>query len=383
MKMKQKTFEVKIKPEIIKWAIDTSGWTAEELSRKLRVSTETIESWLKGEKNPTLRQLENLAKYVKRPLSAFFLPYQPEEKPLPKDYRMLSDKEGIFSRETILTIRSARKLQKIGKVLLENLGISTKPNLKHISPDVSPIEIAKEYREIFQINEEIQKKWKDAYEAFNFLRKRIEKLNVFVFQIPMPIKDARGFTLADDEPFVIVINSKEKIEPRLFTLIHEFGHVLLRESGIDLPEESLVPSEKIKISKIERWCNEFASEFLFPYSIAKRVFEENKSILLEREMLRKLSRMYKISKTMLLCNMVKLRYLAKEKYDEIVKKVQFVEKEGFVPPDKRCLVEKGEKFVSLVETNFEKGNITFDQALEYLGIKSRHYEKTLSFLKRS
>jgi Zn-dependent peptidase ImmA (M78 family) len=380
--MRAKTFEVKVNPEIIKWSIETSGWSITELSKRLKVSEENVESWLKGEKNPTLRQLENLAKYTKRPLSVFFLPHPPKERPLPKDYRMLPDREGIFSRETILAIRLARKLQKIGKVLLENLGISTKPNVKHISLDDSPLEIAKEYREIFQINEEIQKKWRDAYEAFNFLRKRIEKLNVFVFQISIPIKDARGFTLADDEPFVIVINSKEKIEPRLFTLIHEFGHVLLRESGIDLPEESLASFEKIKISKIERWCNEFASELLFPYSIAKRVFEENKPVLLEKEILRKLSRMYKISKTMLLYNMVKLRYLAKEKYKEIVRKVQFVEKEGFVPPDKRCLVEKGEKFVSLVETNFEKGNITFDQALEYLGIKSRHYEKILSFLKR-
>lgn len=84
---------------------------------------------------------------------------------------------------------------------------------------------------------------------------------------------------------------------------------------------------------------------------------------------------------MLLYNMVKLRYLPKEKYDKIVKKVHFVEKEGFLPPDRRCIVEKGEKFVSLVENNFENGNITFDQALEYLGIKSRHYEKYFHFLR--
>jgi len=80
--------------------------------------------------------------------------------------------------------------------------------------------------------------------------------------------------------------------------------------------------------------------------------------------------------------MVKLGYLTKEKYEEMIKKVKFIEKEGFLPPHKRCLVEKGEKFISLVEANLEKGNITFDQALEYLGIKSSHYEKVLSFLKR-
>ena len=381
--MRAKTFEVEVNPEIIKWAIETSGWTAEELSKRLKVSEESIKTWLIGEKNPTLRQLENLAKYVKRPLSVFFLPTPPREKPLPRDYRMLPKKEGTFSRETILAIRLARRLQKIAKSLLENLGISTKPNVRHVNIEDNPLEIARECRKDFGIDEEVQKKWRDAYETFNFLRKKIENLNIFVFQISMPVEDARGFTLADEEPFIIVINSKEKIEPRLFTLIHEFGHVLLKESGIDLPEESLTLFEKIEVNKIEKWCNDFASEFLFPRSVAKRLFEENRAVLFEKETLRKLSRNYKISKTMILYNMVKLKYLPKEKYEERVRKVQFIEKEGFVPPDKRCLVEKGEKFISLVEANLEKGNITFDQALEYLGIKSRHYEKILSFLKRS
>jgi len=379
--MRRKSFEVEVNPEVIRWAIETSGWSIPELSKKLKVSEKTIESWLKGEKNPTIRQLENLAKYVKRPLSVFFLHSPPKEKPLPKDYRMLPNREGIFNRETILAIRVARKLQEIAKELLENLGISTEPNVKHVNLTDSPTKIAEEYRKIFQIDEKIQKKWRDAYEAFNFLRKYIENLNIFVFQLPMPVEDARGFTLADEEPFVIVINSKENIEPRLFTLLHEFAHILLRESGIDLPEESLTYLEKIKINKVERWCNEFASEFLIPRSIAIKIFEENKGNLLEEDTLKRLSRRYKVSKTMLLYKMVKLGYLHKDEYEERVKNLRVAEKEGFVSPDKRCLVEKGERFVSLVDANFERENITFDQALEYLGIKSKHYEKILSYIK--
>jgi len=379
--MKMKTFEIKVDPQIIKWSIETSGLDVPQLSEKLKVSEEIIRKWIKGEKCLTLKQLENLAKYTKRPLSVFFLPSPPKEKPLPKDYRLLPGREGIFSVETLLAIREARKLQKIGKFLLENLGISTKPNIKPINLNNNPYKIAQEYREIFQIDEEIQKKWRNTYEAFNFLRKEIESLNIFVFQISMPVEDARGFTLTDEEPFIIVVNSKENIEPRLFTLIHEFAHTLLRESSIDLPEESLV-QEKIEFNRVERWCNEFASEFLFPQSIAKRVFEENKPILFEKETLRKLSKTYKISKTMLLYNAVKLGYLNREKYEEIVKKIRFYEHKGFIRPERRCVTEKGEKFISLVESNLEKGNITFDQVLEYLGVKVRHYEKILQFIKR-
>lgn len=377
--MREKSFKVEVNPEMIKWSIETSGYSILELCKKLRVSERILMLWIKGEKKPTLRQIENLAKYVKRPLSAFFLPHPPKQKPLPKDYRMLPDKEGVFTTETIFVVRTARRLQKIARDLLENLGINTKPNVKHVNPGDSPLEIAKEYRKIFHIDEETQKKWRDAYEAFNYLRKVIEDLNIFVFQLQMPVEDARGFTLTDEEPFVIVINSKENIEARAFTLLHEFGHILLRESGIDLPEKSLTLSEKIKIS--EKWCNEFASEILFPQSIAKKVFEENKQNILNEKTLTKLCRKYKISKTMLIYNMVKLGYITIEKYKEIVKEIKFVKKEkGFLPPDKRCLIEKGKRFVSLVDTNFERGNITFDDALEYIGTKSAHYEKITSLL---
>jgi len=96
------TFEIEVKPEIIKWSIETSGWNIPQLSEKLKVSEEIIQKWIKSEKYPTLRQLEILAKYTKRPLSVFFLPSPPKEKPLPKDYRMLPGREGIFSVETFL-----------------------------------------------------------------------------------------------------------------------------------------------------------------------------------------------------------------------------------------------------------------------------------------
>ena len=44
--MKTKTFEVEVNPEIIKWAIEISGWTVEELSKKLKVSKENIKACL-------------------------------------------------------------------------------------------------------------------------------------------------------------------------------------------------------------------------------------------------------------------------------------------------------------------------------------------------
>ncbi len=270
--MVTKSFEVEVNPKMINWAIETSGWNVKELAGKLKTSEEVIESWLLGSKKPTLRQLEVLAKVVKRPLAAFFLPEPPKEKPLPKDYRMLPGKKGVFHKKTILAIRTARRLQKIAKDLLDNLRITAKPSIEHVTLEDDPGIIASKYRSLFGIKEETYKKWKDAYEMFNFIRKSIEKLNIFIFQISMPIEDARGFSLSDDEPFIIVVNSKEKIEARIFTLLHEFAHLLLKEAAIDMPEASLKLSKEFEENKIEKWCNEFASEFLLPSSLVKKEF---------------------------------------------------------------------------------------------------------------
>ena len=52
----------------------------------------------------------------------------------------------------------------------------------------------------------------------------------------MPIEDARGFALADANPKIIVVNSKDQIEARIFTLLHEFAHILLGETSISIPD---------------------------------------------------------------------------------------------------------------------------------------------------
>jgi len=377
--------KIKINPKLIEWAVVTSGLDTAQLAKKLKIHEETLLKWIKGKDFPTFKELEALASYTKRPLAAFFLPSPPKEKSLPKDYRVIYKKPGKFSPTTLWTIREARRLQEIGKILLENLGLTTKPNIEFVTLNTNAEEIALEYRNLFQINEELQKKWRNAYEAFNYFKKEIEKLNIFVFQFSMPIEDARGFTLTDEEPFVIVINSKESIEARLFTLLHEFAHALLNDLQIDLPENSLLSSkvtnEVNDVNRIEKWCNEFASELLFPRSIAKRVFKENIETILKDDTLKRLSKTYKISKTMLLYKALKLGYIGRKEYEEKTKNIKSYKGGGFQTAHKKCINEKGEKFIQLVDSNLENGNISFTDALDYLRVKAEHYEKIIQSIK--
>ena len=231
-----KSITVKVNPEVLKWLRESSGWGIEELCKRMNLSTDTLLEFESGKKQPTLSELKEMSKLFKRPLASFLLSEPKKERPLPKDYRFLPNRSGIFNRKTLLAIRKARSLQDISKELSFNIKYETGTMVQKATLSDDPNEMAKKYRELFNLNILKQKKFKDAYKFFDYLRDVLEDLNILVFQFSMPIEDARGFVLADDIPAVIVINSKDSIEARLFTMMHEFGHILLGETVIDIPE---------------------------------------------------------------------------------------------------------------------------------------------------
>jgi len=379
--MKSKEFEVEINNEVLKWAIKTSGWDTLELSKKIGINESDLNKVLNNEKKFTIAQLTKLSKLIKRPIAFFLLSEIPpeERKPLPKDYRMIPRKKDVFSKETILAIRIARKLQTSSRELAQNLNTTLIPNVTKITINDNPQEVAEEYRNKAKFLEDLQKKADSPSKVFNFLRDFIENQNILVFQFPMPVDDVRGFTLSEDIPKVIVINSKDQIKSRIFTIMHEFAHILLDESIIDMPEESLV---REKQNKIEEWCNKFASEFLLPKAIAERIFEENKSNLTETKTLNRLTNKWKISKKFILYKMLKLNFIDKPQYEEILRRPYKEEKtKGSPPPEVRCISEKGKRFISLVSANVNNNFITFADALGYLSVKADHYQKILEKIK--
>jgi Zn-dependent peptidase ImmA (M78 family) len=369
----EKRILIEIKPEIIKWAINSAGFKNFEISKKISEKGTIVDEWLSGTSKPTLKQLEKLAYLVKRPLASLFLSIAPDEKPLPKDFRMLPDKTGKFERKTIFAIRKARSLQKLSKELSHFINEEAKNKLGEVKITENAKEISLFYRGMFGL-EEKQLKFKNPYEFYHHLRRSLEEFNIFVFQISMPLEDARGFALSDDKPSIIVLNSKDIIEARIFTLMHEFGHILLGETGIDIPEFG-------NDNNIERWCNTFSSNFLLPEEIAKRMFEENKDKLTDNNFLNYFSRKYKVSKSMILYSMLKLGFISDTLFDEIMdrfRKAVLGEKvSGSIPIETKRLSEMGNKFVSLVANNLDKKNITYSDALSYLSIKSRKLEKLL------
>jgi Zn-dependent peptidase ImmA (M78 family) len=384
-----RSIDTEVDPVVFRWLRESAGWSIKEVSNRLSTSENVVRAIESGERDPTLRQLRELSKAYKRPLAAFFLSEPKKEKPMPKDYRMLPQRTDIFHKKTILIIRKARMLQKIGRELSGNIEYETHPNITIANISDDPVLHAGKIRNIFELTENKQRKFKTPYEMLYYLRDKMEDMNILVFQDSIPIEDARGFALPDEEPNVIVLSSRDIIEARIFSIMHEFAHILLGESAIDFPDHTNSYQNEIEV-----WCNNFASRFLLPEEMAKSIFESKKDSLTDTESLSFLSRRYKVSKGMLLFNMNKLNFISQSEYQSVLNRYKPLEPEesqediegeketdtktGGIPADIKCLSTVGNKFVSLVANNYDRNNITYKDALNYLSIKSKNFEKVLA-----
>ena len=382
---------VKIKPEVLKWTIDSSGWENEELAKKLNISSETLENWKSKNVGIEIKKLEKLSGFVKRPLAIFFLQSPPTESEL-TDYRKLPKDDTVkLTSSTMLSIRNARYLQSVAQELLKLQGIDPKPKVnKKITLKNSPEAIAKMERkklgfesEDVLLSKEARKSVRDFY---NVLRRQIESLNVFVFQGSMSIREVRGLTLSDKYPRVIVVNSKDSHQARIFSLLHEYGHILLRKDGMCIPKAVFEQSNFDDTQRIESWCNRFAASVLMP----KQQFLEELTKLEQKEENLKniiilLATKFRTSKQ---ATTIRLKTLTKNNipinefqkiYSEFENepKKQSPKKKSKGGPSATdiCISRKGRKFVSLVIDSKQSKNIINSDVIEYLNLNLKHLKK--------
>ncbi|MDI6897076.1 XRE family transcriptional regulator [Methanocella conradii] len=371
--MPKKSPTISVKPDVLKWLRESSGWTINEVSKRLNITEEWIKKWESGDENPTLNEIKELSDAYKRPLAAFFLPSPVKEPSLPQDFRRLPGASKPFSRKTLRAIHKAMNLQDIGRELLENLNLDIETDVSRANLRDDPEKVAREERHKLGVSIEDQFKWKNPYEAFKAWRSAIEQKNILVFQFPMELEELRGFTLLELSPYAIVVNSSDIVEARIFTLIHEYGHILLREPALCTPETPL--NDGSHGASVERWCNQFAGAFLLPSDDIKSFFERCGLTKYS-----KIASRYKVSRAATLTRLVNLRLISLDKYNEEMSKLPiniYKEQGGIGKPSKRIRQAMGDTFISLVLENSHKGFITNNDALSYLGIKTAHLKELL------
>jgi Zn-dependent peptidase ImmA (M78 family) len=237
-----------------------------------------------------------------------------------------------------------------------------------------------------RIEVETQLKWKTEWDAFREWRAAIERNNILVFQLPMPVEDARGFSLADEDPYAIVVSSSDAVRARIFTLFHEYGHLLLHTSGICLPQ--LDGRSREHGAELERWCNSFAGAFLVPDPALSRTVQSGQAELEGQALydaMGNVAREFKVSEQAALLRLRELGMVPRQSFHVAMEKLaargKGVKKGGgAVPPAKRCVAENGPLFTSLVLEARGNGLVTYSDVADYLDVRLKHLPEIESSL---
>src|SRR3954469_24166960 len=82
--------EVPITPEVLRWAIDESGYSDEQIAEAVGVGTDDLRLWTTGDARPGLTQFKKLATKLHRQRALFLLAKPPQRPPLHVQFRSLS-----------------------------------------------------------------------------------------------------------------------------------------------------------------------------------------------------------------------------------------------------------------------------------------------------
>lgn len=246
---------------MVAWARERLNVDHGELARKVGTKPHIVEAWEAGERRPTIKQLRKMARALERPEGHFYLDAPPEE-PAPR-LEMRRVFGGSPVEDTYAFAREVQRIQRRREIaldLFELLGEEPPELPDPFSLHDDPEDVGRLIRtSVLQLPVDAQAAWRDDYEALRTWRTALEDNGVLSFQLSgVEMSEARGIALARRPLPVVGFNAKDSVRGRVFTLLHELGHVVLGESA--LHAQSPLACHK----REEHWCNQFAAAVLIP-----------------------------------------------------------------------------------------------------------------------
>jgi len=284
---------VNVKRELIGWALERSGLEVAELTKPFP----KLAQWLAGDAQPTLRQLERLAKKTYTPIGYFFLPEPPvEELPIP-DFRTVSDHMPVTPSPNLIdTLHTMERRQAWMHEFMIEQGEEPLAFVGSVRRTATPEAIAKRLRTALQLDDAWASHKGTWTDALRHLREAAEWIGVLVFvngvvdnntHRKLDPEEFRGFVLTDDYAPLVFVNGADAKSAQMFTLAHELAHLWLGQAGLfDLP--NLDPGEE----PVEQLCNRVAAEFLVPADALQERWREFRR---EDEPFQAVARFFKVS----------------------------------------------------------------------------------------
>ncbi len=264
-----------------------------QLAKKLGVSTSLVSHWEKGTRTPSESQTLDIARHLGIALdyllNANIRPrFQPRTR-VTGPLRAAIDKTLLDASAQVHYVDVAYKLA--GKVptpfsLCAEFSFGNLPS------------IAGHLRATLRLNRRV---------SFDEFKEALAEWKIFVFDWAMPwhlsgLSYRGAFT-------VIFVNYKHSVTRRLFTLAHEFAHVVFH-LGRELPETEEASDTVVSLAShrdpLEKQANAFAAEFLMPRADLDKLVKQFGSRLKEPACLEAVAQHFNVSRDAMFYQLTKL-----------------------------------------------------------------------------
>ncbi len=351
--------EIKVNHDVLKALRESSGYTVEEIAKKIKTSVTKVQEVEKGIATFTLTQIKKLADIYHRSLAAFFTDTLPAM-PALTDYRINREK-----RLTPQVYLAERRAYYIANKLAELT--DKRSQIPDFPETLKPDELAREFRKYLKVD---LLKSKKPEELLMYYKQVLEeKLLISVIELPVKAEDVRGFSVSADVS-IVVLNEEDNPSIKLFSLFHEVYHLLKRTSGI-----CSIEIEQ-KDEDIEASCNSFSAEFLVPLDDLKD--ECKRFSQLDESTISELTKIYGVSKQVIILRLLWLGYMPKERYEQFKKvgeKKLKGKKFGRRDWDKVFQNRVGNLVVREADNAYRSGKISYSEVMDILSLKAKYTEK--------
>ena len=278
---------------VLRWAAQRARLSDEELASRFA----KWPLWVTGEAQPTLKQLEAIAKLTHTAFGYFFLPEPPSlTLPVP-DFRTVRDEALAEPSSNLLdTVYLCQQRQDWYRDHARTHGLPALDFVGSANTREVPETVAAGMRERLGLASDERRRLPTWADALRQLVAKVEEAGVMVMATSvvganshrkLDVDEFRGFALADDLAPLVFLNGADSKSAQMFTLVHELAHIWLGASGVSDTQAGQVPE-----LEVERWCNRVAAELLMPLEELRATHRTNAPI---QDEIQRLARVFKVS----------------------------------------------------------------------------------------
>ena len=378
--------KIAVSESVLTWAIERSGLPLASLQQRFP----KLAAWRRGDAQPSLRQLEELAKATATPLGFLFLYHPPEERlPIPH-FRTIQEASSRRPSANLLeVVHTMQRRQAWMREYLVEGGYEGLPFVGSATPTDDPVEVATRIRQVMDFSEGWAAEASTWTDASRQLRTAIENAGILVIasgivgnntRRKLDVDEFRGFVLVDQYVPLVFVNAVDARAAQMFTLAHELAHVWFGSSAaFDL--RNLQPAPE----RTEQICNQTAAEFLVPERALRAIWP---SIRLSAEPFQAIARRFKVS----------VLVAARRALDlGLIRRREFLDFYGtYLEDDRRRALRTqdggdfyatqtlrvGHKFARAVLRAVKEGKLLYREAYDLTGLHGQTFEKFASGLDR-